>query len=56
MELGWKPPGGDVDINSTAPTTMYHLTDKVHVWTSTALGSNNCILDVSKQGILSALC
>lgn len=39
-----------------APSTTRSLTERVHVWTSLALGSNNCILDVSKEGILPVLC
>lgn len=46
---------GDVEIICSAPTTIHSLTDRVHVWTSTALGSNNCILDVSKHGIFPVL-
>lgn len=51
MALGWQALGGDADIKSST----HYQTDRVHVWTSLALGSNNCILDVSKHGILSAL-
>lgn len=48
--------GGGVEIKRSAPTSVRSLTERVHVWTSMALGSNNCILDVSKDGILPVLC
>lgn len=53
---GWESSGGDVEIKCGAPTTIHSLTDRVHVWTSIALGSNNCILDVSKHGTPPVLC
>lgn len=43
-------------IKCSALATIRSLTERVHVWTSTALGSNNCILAVSKHGILPVLC
>lgn len=49
MMVMWK-------LSATLPQLSPSLTDRMHVWTSTALGSNNCILDVSKHGIPAALC
>lgn len=42
--------------NRNGPTTVHFLTEPMHVWTSRALESNNCSLDVSKHGVLLALC
>lgn len=60
LRRGWRirrsSDGGDVEIKCSAPATIRSLTERVHVWTSMALGSNNCILDVSKDGILPVSC